>query len=335
VNFVPKPSSDPVSVLVTSAGGSAMVEVVDALKHAGFRVVALNASPHAPAFALADACYVVPMGSDPAYDDALEAILERERPRFAVPLADEEIPRFHRVIERRFAGEITIVGPRMEFAGTMMDKWEAARALDAAGVPVPRTWLASHAGDAVYPAIVKPREGRGSRGLAYLDSADDLRTYLERADAPPDAYVVQERVMGPEYTVSVVVALGGPTLAVVPKEVIVKRGITQVGVTRENAAIDRACRAIQDRLRPDGPFNVQLIMDGQGVPRVIEVNPRFSTTVALTMAAGVPEMEAVIRHALGEPVGPLAFKPGLMMMRYWAARYVAEDEWAPGSADGR
>lgn len=311
-----------------------MVEVVAALHDAGFRVVALNASPHAPAFEFADACYVVPMGSDPAYDAVLEGILERERPRFAVPLADEEIPRFHRVISRRFADEITIVGPRAEFADRMMDKWEATRALEGAGVPVPRTWLGSAAGDAVFPAIIKPRSGRGSRGLAYLESADDLRTYLDRADAPADAFVVQERVMGPEYTVSVVVGLGGPVLAVVPKEVLVKRGITQVGVTRENAAIDRACRGIQERLRADGPFNVQLIMDPAGVPRVIEVNPRFSTTVALTMAAGVPEIEAVIRHAMGEEVGPLPFRPGLMMMRYWAARYVPEDEWSARLARG-
>jgi carbamoyl-phosphate synthase large subunit len=318
------------SVLVTSAGGSGMVEVVGALKRAGYRVVALNASPYAAAFALADASYLVPMGSDPGYDDVLASILERERPDFAVPLSDEEIPRVHRVIGGRHGGAVRVVGPRPEFCATMLDKWTAMRALEAAGLPVPRTWLASDADACTYPAIVKPREGRGSRGLASLEARADLDDYLAAASAAPEAFVVQERVRGPEYTVSAVVALGGPTLAVVPKEVRVKRGITQVGVTREVPAIDALCRGIQDRLRADGPFNVQLILDERGVPRVFEVNPRFSTTIVLTMAAGVDELVAVLRHANGDDPGPQRFVPGLMMLRHWTATYLPESEWTVG-----
>jgi carbamoyl-phosphate synthase large subunit len=306
------------------------MEVIAALKREGYRVIALNASPYAAPFALADACHVVPMGSDPGYDAALESILERERPDFVVPLSDEEIPRFHRVVGRRFAAHTRVVGPRPEFCAAMLDKWTAMSALGAEGLPVPRTWLASDAEGCVYPAIIKPREGRGSRGLAYLDGPRELEEYLAAAPEAPDRYVVQERVVGPEYTVSAVVALGGPTLAVVPKEVRVKRGITQVGVTREVPAIDALCRGIQDRLRADGPFNVQLILDAQGVPRVIEVNPRFSTTIVLTMAAGIDELPVVLRHAMGMDPGPQRFRPGLMMMRHWTATYLPETEWPFG-----
>lgn len=319
------------SVLVTSSGGSGMMDVIGALKAEGYRVVALNASPYAPAFALADAAYVVPMGSDPGYDAVLEEILERERPDFAVPLSDEEIPRFHRVVGRRFGDATRVVGPRPEFCEAMLDKWTAMQALEEHGLPIPRTWLASQAEGCAYPAIVKPREGRGSRGLAYLEGPADLAEYLQAAPEAPDRYVVQERVTGPEYTVSAVVALSGPLLAVVPKEVKVKRGITQVGVTRDVPAIDALCRGIQDRLRADGPFNVQLILDGEGVPRVIEVNPRFSTTIVLTMAAGVDELPVVLRHALGMDPGPQRFTSGLMMMRHWTATYVTETEWPHGA----
>src|SRR5262245_61403523 len=47
-----------------------------------------------------------------------------------------------------------------------------------------------------------------------------------------------------------------------------------------------ALREIVRREQPD----VQLILDG--TPRVIEINPRYSTTMALTLASGVNEVDA-------------------------------------------
>jgi predicted ATP-grasp superfamily ATP-dependent carboligase len=62
---------------------------------------------------------------------------------------------------------------------------------------------------------------------------------------------------------------------------------------------------------------------------VIEINPRYSTTMALTLASGVNEVDAVLRHARGEDPGPLTFEPDLMMLRYTAQVYVKEHDWAP------
>jgi carbamoyl-phosphate synthase large subunit len=222
---------------------------------------------------------------------------------------------------------LTIVGPTLEFSELVMDKWEMAKALAERGLSVARTWLASDAGEATYPAIVKPRHGRGSRGLAFLDGAADLRAYLGTAAKDADQYIVQERLRGPEFTTSVVVGLDGKLLAIVPKEAADKRGITQVGITRSVPAIDELCRAITEKMDPRGPFNVQLILDG--TPRVIEINPRYSTTMALTLASGVNEVDAVLRHHRGEDPGQLTFTPDLMMLRYTAQIYVKESEWRP------
>jgi carbamoyl-phosphate synthase large subunit len=204
-----------------------------------------------------------------------------------------------------------------------------AQALDQHGLSVARTWLASDADTATYPAIVKPRKGRGSRGLAFLEGPHELTSYLAAATQPADQYIVQERLRGPEFTTSVVVALDGTLLAIVPKEAADKRGITQVGITRNIPAIDELCRQITTALAPRGPYNVQLIVTSDGVPRVIEINPRYSTTMALTLAAGVNEVDAVLRHARGEDPGALTFTPDLMMLRYTAQIYVKESEWHP------
>ena len=316
-------------VLVTAAGGSGAVDVVRSLRAAGrYRVVAADVAEYSAGFAFADARYVVPMGADPAFEGAAREILRRERPAFVVSSVDEEIPVFHRLAAE--ADGTRVLTPRPEFCRLAHDKWECTRALEEAGVPVPRTYLAGDVPGDVYPAVVKPRTGRGSRGVAYPESPAELAEYLRTAPGVPSDYIVQQRIAGAEYTVSAVVALGGPLLAVVPKEVLVKKGITHAAVTRDVPAIDEVCRRIQERLRADGPFNVQLMLSPDGVPYVFEVNPRFSTTVSLTMGAGVDEVDAIIRHAEGRDPGNLAFQPDLVMLRHYAQQFVPEARWRAG-----
>lgn len=317
-------------ILLTGGGGAGTIEVIKRLRATGrYFVIAADASRYAGGFAFADRSYVIPFGASPDFEGAFRRLIHRERPDFVIPLVDEEIPVVHRIVAGESNGRVRVVAPTPEFCELALDKWLTYQRLDEAGLPVARTWLASEARGCTYPAIIKPRDGRGSRGLAFLDGPADLEKYLEHAGRAPDRFVVQERLYGVEYTTSVVVALGGPSLAVVPKEATDKRGITQVGITRDVPEIDRLGRDIQDRLRADGPFNVQLILGEDRVPRVIELNPRYSTTVALTLGAGLDEVHAVVQRALGHDVGPLSFRPNVMMVRHYTQIFVDESEWRP------
>lgn len=320
----------PIKVFFTGGGGAGTIEAVKALKAqtGRYEVITADATPTSAGFSWADRSYVIPFGADDGFVAALREIVRREQPDFIIPLVDEEIPKVHRFVAAE-APHIRIVGPTLEFSELVMDKWEMARALDARNVAVARTWLASDASAATYPAIVKPRSGRGSRGLAFLDSAQDLAGYLAAAPKSADHYIVQDRLRGREFTTSVVMGLDGTLFSIVPKEAADKRGITQVGITRVVPAIDTLCRQVTLALDPRGPFNVQLILGEDGVPRIIEINPRYSTTMALTLAAGVNEVDIVLRHARGEDPGPLTFEPDLVMLRYTAQIYVKESEWKP------
>ncbi len=317
-------------VFFTGGGGAGTIEVLKSLRATGrYELITADASPHAGGYAFADHAYVVPFGADDAFSDAFARIVAKHDPDFVVPLVDEEIPKVHRLAAEP-NWRARVVTPTAKFCETTLDKWTTFQALRAADLPVAASWLAHAAAEATYPAIIKPCQGRGSRGLAFLEGPDDLRRYLESAAQPADRYIVQERLSGTEYTTSVVVALGGPCLAVVPKEATDKRGITQVGITRNVPEIDELGRRIQERLRADGPFNVQLIMGEDRIPKVIEINPRYSTTVALTLGAGLDEVDVVLRAALGEEVGPLSWAPETMMVRYTAQVYLPASQWKFG-----
>lgn len=302
------------TVLVSGAGGAAVPGLIRGLQAQGHRVVAVDANPHAAGLYLADAGRVVPFGRSDEFLPVLRRICRQDAVDVVLPLVDEELVK---TTELEGIG-VTVVLPRRAFVELCLDKWRLMKALLEAGVPVPQTGLASgdRAGLA-FPVVAKPRTGRGSRGVAVLQDPAALAGHLDSVGVPAEGMLIQRYVEGPEYTVSVVAWRDGETQAVVPKRVLLKKGITQLAVTEHVPVIDEVCRTIQAQLRADGPFNVQLRIDDQtGLPVVFEINPRFSTTVSLTIAAGIDEPGILVRQALGEaPLGGRQWTPGVVLVR--------------------
>ena len=101
-------------------------------------------------------------------------------------------------------------------------------------------------------------------------------------------------------------------------------------MTRRNDAIDRLCRNIQERLRADGPFNVQLRLDADGTPLPFEINPRFSTTVTLTQAAGIDELGVLVDTALGRTVTAESWnwREGVTLVRRTVDAFLDAEDYA-------
>ncbi|WP_436886967.1 ATP-grasp domain-containing protein [Nocardiopsis dassonvillei] len=311
--------------MVTTAGSAPTPGTILHLRSLGYRVVATDVDPTAPGLYLADRGHLVPPGDSEAFLPRMRALCAEEGAVAVVPLVDEELLHVGGLAEEGVA----VLLPLPEFVATCLDKYRLMRELEAAGIGVPRTRLASEwptdAFEAERGLVVKPRSGRGSRGVRIVESVDGLARVVAESGHHADELIVQERITGPEYTVSVVVWRDGGVQAVVPKEVVLKRGVTKYAVTRRNEAVIETCRAVQESLRADGPFNVQLCLDGTGAPRVFEINPRFSSTSALTTAAGVDEIAGLVGQAIG--TGPrLAdeWREGVAMVRHWTDEFVDE-----------
>ncbi len=283
--------SDAIKILITGAGGAATPGLIDALQDQGYCIIATDTDPYAIGLFHADKGYVIPRGDSSEFISAIREICLKENVKAIIPLVDEElIPSF----ELENNGIIVIL-PRKEFVETCLDKFILMQALLKAGIHVPK--ICTRTEDMHFPLIIKPRTGRGSRDIAIIRSMTDYRSFLDSHKGK--LFFVQEYISGPEYTVSVVVWRDGEVQTVVPKEIIVKKGITKIGVTRNNPAIDSICREVQDKLKADGPFNVQLKIDERTwEPVIFEINPRFSTTVSLTMAAGIDEVGGILKQAL-------------------------------------
>lgn len=320
------PNCSSKTVLLTGAGGPAIAGMISVLRQWGYRIVAVDMLPFASGFYLADRAYVVPAGNAPDFLPRLREICQAERVDAVISVVDEELPH---VLALEAMG-ISVIQPRLEFVELSLDKLRCMRELRAAGINAPQTWMVNELpANAPFPLFVKPRVGRGSRGCGKVDSPEELTAFVATSTYSADQLLVQTFAEGTEFTVSVIVWRGGEVQAVVPKQIISKVGVTKAAVTRRNAKIVSMCKAIQGRFRADGPFNVQLVLDRDGEPWPFEINPRFSTSITLTNAAGADELGGLLSQAL---FGPNSYhmpiwQENVVLVRHTTDQFISEVEF--------
>lgn len=314
------------TVLLTGAGGPAPAGMIDSLRKWGYRIVCVDMLPHSSAFYLADAAYVVPPGKSKDFLPRLREICAKEKVSAVVSVVDEELP----AVLSLEADGIQVIEPRLEFVNLCLNKYECMRSLREKNIPAAETWRATEIPDSsVFPLFLKPATGRGSRGIGRVSSRDELETFLKRSSYAPEELIAQPFLPGTEFTVSVVVWRDGEVQAVVPKEIISKAGVTRFAVTRNNQKIHDLCVQIQETFRADGPFNVQLRLDDLDNPIPFEINPRFSTSITLTTAAGVDELGGLVTQALfgREACRFGKWREGVVMIRETRDRFISESDF--------
>jgi carbamoyl-phosphate synthase large subunit len=165
------------------------------------------------------------------------------------------------------------------------------------------------------PVIVKPRSGSGSRGIRRVDEATGLE------GLPRDStLLVQELLPGPEYSLDVFASREGEVLAVVPRERLkVDSGIAITGRTSHDPELQEFGARVARLIGLNTVANVQAKGAAEGVPALLEVNPRFPGTMPLTIAAGVDMPRLAVEEALdrGVPTEAIPFED-VAMVRYFS-----------------
>ena len=316
--------SDP-AVVVTGAGGPAGIAVLRRLVALGHRVVAVDADPTATGAALASASVTVPRADHPHFVDALIAVATAHGADALVPTVAEELPALTAGADRLAAAGVATWLSDPAGVAICCDKAAFARAMRAAGVPHPATTdTAAGLGEVPGPWVVKPRAGRGSRGLQLLDR----RSAVVEALRTDGSLIAQSRLGGREFTADALVARTGELLTVVPRwREETKAGISVKGTTFDSVAVTDVVAGALEAVGLTGPANVQGFVGADGSATVVEINPRFSGGLPLTLAAGADVVGAYLA-GVREPerrLEQLWFTPGVSMRRYFAEVFTAED----------
>lgn len=284
-------------VLVTGAGGPAGVSVIRSLlNREGVEVYAADMDGWASGLYLVPAAQrrIVPPGKSEEFVDALIAMCATDGIDVLFSTVDVELPPLAR---RRDELGAALAAPSLDTLETCLDKFALAVRC-APLLRTPTTHLvgpAALAEDWSFPIIVKPRSGAGSRGVRLVHSRADLEAL---GDAPE--LIAQEHLPGDEYSVDVFADVDGHVVAAVPRtRTRVDSGVSIAGQTVRDGGLESTAAAVAAAIGLTGVANVQLRRDTNGVPALLEVNPRFPGAMPLTIAAGVDMPSLALDLALG------------------------------------
>lgn len=314
---------DNLTVLITGVGSTTGISVLKGLRQQdrfNVRVIGTDINPSniIAGSSFCDAFYSVPNALDPKYIPTLLDICKEEQVKVLIPIIDSELIVIADNKNKFEDHQVVVIISSSNTVRICNDKLATSEFFLQNGIPSPKTWLAdgiTTLNDLQFPVFVKPRDGVSSKNAFRIDSYDELVWAKERI---PNL-IIQEYLEGDEYTTDVFVNQDGYAIAVVPRQRLdIRAGISYKGRTCHDHRLIRWGKTIAEALNICGPANIQCMVSGDNIG-YFEVNPRFSGSLPLTIAAGVNSPLLAVRMACGEkiPNEVMVFK-SVIMTRYWS-----------------
>jgi biotin carboxylase len=298
---------------------------LERVRELGVRVIAVDRNAAAPGLSVADVGEIVDFG-DVA---AVEEVGRRHEVQGVMTFAaDRAVP-----VVAGAANVLGLPGIGTETAHLMTNKIAMRRRLADAGVTQPRFAALRHvreirtAVEAVgFPAVLKPSDSAGQRGLFLVLSIDDIERHLHAAlaQSTDEEAILESYHSGLEVN-GLLVARGGDVTVITLSDRRRPPGIG-FGVALAHiypstlygdalAEVERVGRATVHALGlEDGIAYPQVIWGDDGVARLIEVAARIPAGQMDSVArygVGVDLIEIALRQALGQTVPDRLVEPKL------------------------
>lgn len=273
-----------------------------------------------------------------AYLDSLEKHIRKNRPADGRPyvlmpvFSDTRILAQHRA---RFDGLITVAAPPFEAIDRVDPKDRLAETAQATGVRTPvtaRFATPEELQQAILrvglPAMVKPVDSVGGRGVRKFATADALLAYWDRAaDRYGGRALLQQAVGGDDYCLTVLFEHGVLKAHMSYRNLRQFPARTGAGVVRETVPDELftpVAEALLGRLGWNGVAELDFRWTGDPAdePWLIEVNPRFWAGLFHSVESGVDFpwlaycLAATGRAPTGQPaeIGAKSKAPGLWLV---------------------
>ena len=291
------------SVLVLDAQARNSLAVIRSLGKRRLRVVGGEETAFAPGlfsrYCHGRFIYPSPYGAAERFTTALLEHVKSHRYSVLYPVTDATVTPVAQHYDL-FSQYVRLPIPPLATLQRALDKRETILAARRHGIPHPRTFLVGEDGgldDAVraipFPAVIKPARSFGSRGLAIVrDEAELRRAYAETA-ARYGSGLIQEHIPSAgEIGVSALLNFASEVRAICVHRRIrsypVSGGPSTLRETiRRPDAVALAAEFLK-KLEWWGVAMVEFRVDARdGVPKLMEVNPRFWGSLQLSILAGV------------------------------------------------
>ena len=323
-------------------GGDLGQAIVKALRLSRRPVTALgcDANPDSAGSLFVDLFFEVPTAGESArYIDALDRLCAAHVVDAVIPASEAEI-RVLAPVGRLPCGT-AVVSQAAGWAGEFGDKLKCMRHLEGKVALAP--FADGHDPDelsalvqaAGFPLVVKGRFSSGSRTLRIAATSAQLAHAVQDVPSPlVQAYI--DDAFG-EYSAGVFVCDEFSASILFARE-LGFGGTTRFASVVEDEELTAYLGAVAKAADGHGAFNIQLRKSGLG-PRLLEINPRFSSLAAARAYCGFRDVEWSLALALGRTMEPPPVRfPAVRFQRFLSeAVDVGEGfgvlpEWAPRSS---
>ena len=324
-----------VTVLVTGSTAPGFVSIARSLrlsKTYNFKIIATDYRETISSRFFSDKSYVLTHNYLPEFPTELIEVCEKENVDVLLPIhTDDQLPICNKLKAFRDSGvEPAVVVTDSELLDTILNKRKLMEYCEKViGVQTPDFSYASSSASLAQivnsfgypekPVVIKPSYSNGSRGFRILDEQLDRRELFFK-EKPTGIYstlnrviedigdefpelIVMEYLPGTEYTIDVL-CRKGRTFAILPRlRSKLIGGITTSGVLVEDSDIETIREYSKQIVEGFGlSYNVGLQMkeNHEGVPLLLEINPRLQGTTIMSVQGGVNIPEMMVQMALRE-----------------------------------
>lgn len=326
------------NVLLTSVGrrGYLVDYFRDSLRGTG-NLIVTNTTGDAPGMYAADEAIVVPGSHEPDYVGVIEHICRDYNVGLLCSLHDLDTFIISQHSDRLSRIGVVPVLPSGSWAKMCLDKHACGLLLMENRFNVPWTSVSlAEAEEALangrvhFPLIVKARLGFGSAGVHFCRDLGELRMWHAHVTKellgsvvqqfhrlPLDAMVlIQEALAGQEYCIGVVNDLEGRHAAHFACQVHTMRaGESDTATTVECAVFGDLPVRLSQLTQHRGIWGIDVIVR-DGVPHIIDINPRFTGDYPFQHLAGANIPAALVAWARGDLPEPRWLSPAVGVRGY-------------------
>jgi len=266
-------------ILITGIGGPAGKATASFLRTNSLSFIGADMNPEIDK-EYPNQFFAVPPAIDNEFIPRLLEIAKREGVKLIIPTVDEEFIPITTNIKLFERAGINLIVSSLDTVKICRDKYITADFLGKKGIPVPRTVLLGNGiGEEIkqfcFPLLIKPRSGRGGRGITVFNNEAELRDSISKFD---DSFILQEFIDGQEYDVNMFIHDG----EVLVNQVLLKTelehgnyGNATKTVPIRDAVVEEVASKVAKVLRAEGPIDIDIRKTANGSPYVLEINPRI------------------------------------------------------------
>jgi carbamoyl-phosphate synthase large subunit len=349
---------DLVSIIVTGAGAPGIAGTIYSLRNnpdnIEFKIVSTDIVDNSVGKYLSDEFYVVPPPENDTYINTMKKIAEQINAKVILPQTTREI-----IVLSQHKEDFKAIGVNIvvsDYYKLLManDKFSLLEKAKEIGIPYPKYYLVTSQSSFMeaieklgYPqekVVVKPRVSNGMRGLRIITPEKwsvkkflsekpegieiDLNSFIEifYGNEWPEL-IVTEYLPGEEYTVDVF--KDGTNIIVIPRlRKSIRSGITFEAQVEFRKDLVDFSKKLSEALDLNYCFGFQFKLSKEGIPKILESNPRVQGSMVVSTFAGFNMIYYAVKKALGFEINLNNIKlQEVQFKRYWGGIAIGDEKF--------